>query len=360
LAIKSSKRLYIRKWNILNSAISVLGIVLLFQLVFAVSDSVYEWLYFRFCFQFWRIIHDYTIGFLPVPGLFLAVILLIAIGLRFRLKGRWGLLKTCVALLIWLINVFYILWGFNYNQRPLRDKYKLHTSPVDSNYIIRTFEEQTFKLSQLSEQLDSRDIPGSMEAELRKAQEAEFRNWDIPVAGRVRIRKLWGGSLLHFRTSGIYIPHAGEGHIDGGLYKVQHPFTMAHEMAHGYGITDESECNFIAYITCLQSRHPLYRYSAELAYWRYLASYYRRLRPEEWKTVYADLPEGLTGDLEAIRAHIAQYKEWMPKYRDVIYDRYLKSHGVAEGIRSYDQMIVLIKAYNELKNGDTPTHLPHQ
>jgi hypothetical protein len=33
--------------------------------------------------------------------------------------------------------------------------------------------------------------------------------------------------------------------------------------------------------------------------------------------------------------------------RDVIYDKYLKSHGVKAGIKSYDQMIELIAAYRQ-------------
>jgi hypothetical protein len=155
---------------------------------------------------------------------------------------------------------------------------------------------------------------------------------------------------LHFRTSGIYIPHAFEGHIDKGLHEIQHAFTMAHEMAHGYGITDESECNFIAYLTCLQSSDMNIRYSAELAYWRYLAGYFKYFHRADWESIYNGLNPKLIEDLDAISSHISKYKDWMPKYRDLIYDRYLKTHGVKAGIRSYNQMILLIAAYRESKN----------
>jgi hypothetical protein len=118
-------------------------------------------------------------------------------------------------------------------------------------------------------------------------------------------------------------------------------------MAHGYGFTDESECNFLAYLSCLAVDDLTINYSAELAYWRYLASYFKRLYPEEWLIAYENLNPELKNDLLKIREHVVRYKDWMPKYRDLIYDNYLKTHGVKSGIRSYDEMIILIKAYTE-------------
>jgi len=49
----------------------------------------------------------------------------------------------------------------------------------------------------------------------------------------------------------------------------------------------------------------------------------------------------------------------MPKVRNAVYDSYLKSHGVKEGLRSYSRMILLVDAWNrkegkdfELQEGD--------
>ena len=56
------------------------------------------------------------------------------------------------------------------------------------------------------------------------------------------------------------------------MYKrqLQIPFTLAHEMAHGYGITDEGDCNTLAYLVCLHSKNKAIQYSGLLAYLRYL------------------------------------------------------------------------------------------
>ena len=95
----------------------------------------------------------------------------------------------------------------------------------------------------------------------------------MPHSGRVRVRQPWpNGFLLRWSTAGIYIPQTGEGHIDRGLLAVQKPFTIAHEMAHGYGVADEGACNFIAWLACSQSRDPWVRFGGALTYWRYAAA----------------------------------------------------------------------------------------
>ena len=124
---------------------------------------------------------------------------------------------------------------------------------------------------------------------------------------------------------------------------------MAHEMAHGYGFTDESVCNFIAYLTCMKAEETALTYSATLAYWRYLAKYFRYFFPEEYKSFRMTLNLVILNDLDEIHRHIEKYKDLMPRSRDIIYDSYLKSHGVKSGIKSYDEMIKLIAAHNQKK-----------
>ena len=219
---------------------------------------------------------------------------------------------------------------------------------LDSTYIKETFLSQTAivdSLAQINTTASAEQNNDQLESHLRLIQEETIGEWGTPTIGRVRIRKVPGGSLLRIRTSGIYIPHAFEGHIDNGLYFKQHPFTMAHEMAHGYGYTDESVCNFIGYLTCISSNDALVRYSGELAYWRYLVRYYRYFYPDEWTATYDGLSHALHSDLTDIREHIDQYKDLMPVMRDVIYDNYLKTHGVKSGIKSYDEMIQLIASW---------------
>ena len=317
------------------------------------SVWVYETLYLKGIFQFFRIIHDYTLGLLPIPSLYLIVPSFFYFFYRKRCSNIKSFLLATLTCLIWIVVFFYLLWGINYTQPQLKTTLGLPPPQIDSSYIKTTFLQQTDIVTALAKSTKSQPSLKEIESEIRIQQEEILRMWKIPTVGRVRIRKLPAGSLLRIRTSGIYIPHAFEGHLDGGLFYKQHPFTMAHEMAHGYGFGDESVCNFIGYFTCIRSSEPALQYSAELAYWRYLLRYYAYHYPEEWKALKENLDPALQADLDSIRQHISRYKNLMPVLRDKIYDKYLKSHGVSAGIKSYDQMIELIAAYrmkNPVKN----------
>ncbi len=332
----------------LKVGVITLAIVFVIEIIFSYSPYLYETLYFRGLYQLIRVVHDYTFGLLPVPSLYLITIYFLWYFFR-DVKAQLKSWVSAVArFLIWVIIFFYVGWGYNYNQENLSSRLELVPPVIDSTYISEAFLAQTELLYALKDSMTGQTSKYFfIENGIRDHQEIVLKKWNIPTHGKVRVRYLWPGFLLHFRTSGIFIPHASEGHIDGGLYVKQHPFTMAHEMSHGYGITDESEANFVAYMTCLQSDKLHIVYSAELAYWRYLARYYRSFHPETWSQVYNELDARLIQDLNLISKHISKYKDWMPKYRDVIYDGYLKTHGVKAGIRSYDQMILLIAAYKE-------------
>ncbi len=329
----------------LLKGILILALVLGLNRLCGLWPWFYENIYFKAVFQFIRVTHDYTLGLIPIPCLYIVVPLFFYWFFRDAQSSiKWWIL-TVLNTIIWILIWFYVLWGFNYNQATISERLELQKAQVDSVYIDKAFKKQTLKLDGLLNQIDSIDFIEPKENDIRIRQEALLDEWGIPTIGRVRVRKIWPGLLLHFRTSGIYIPHAFEGHLDRGLYYRQHPFTMAHEMSHGYGITDESEANFVAYLTCINSNDLAVQYSGELAYWRYLAKYYKRFHRDTWQDEYAALNPKLVADLKAIRQHILNYKDLMPKYRDVIYDSYLKSHGVQAGIKSYDQMIMLIAAY---------------
>ena len=157
---------------------------------------------------------------------------------------------------------------------------------------------------------------------------------------------------MRFSTAGIYIPFSGEGHVDAGMHPVQYPFTMAHELAHGFGVTNEGECNFLAYVACKEVDDPLVRYSGLLSYWRYVAAEYRRAFPEEYKARYDKLPVLIIETIESIRENNAKYPDIMPALRDKVYETYLRSNGIEEGLVSYSLIVRMVHAYR-IKQGSS-------
>ncbi len=346
------------KWFVLAIATFFLGI--LFQAFPSIADVVY----FRGIFQLFRIVYDYTLGWLPVPMVYFLFILVVYVIYKF-LGNAWSQLrsKKYGNLTILTLNglsiifiLFYLLWGFNYFKPSVRS----HLSFSPQSMKVDDLYEEAINVSQSVSNLrnvaigDSTisildtTIPDNLEYQLRKSQKSILKNWGYPTNGRVRIRKLHPkGTLLRISTAGVYIPWVLEGHIDGGLHPIQWPFTMAHEMAHGYGITDEGECNFIGFVTCMNSEDPVIRYSAELAYFRYLINNLRLADNERYNEVIKGLSKAVKNDINAIVMQMRKYPDILPDLRDLIYDSYLKSHGVTEGLASYSSIIKIINEWKE-------------
>lgn len=251
-----------------------------------------------------------------------------------------------------LIFFFYVLWAFNYHQQPLKQRLGVNESNIAEPDIYREFLQASADLRQSAAMLDVSLVSNEAIADepvndqdLRSHVQSALAALQLPHHGVVRVRQLWPrGTLLHWSTAGIYIPQSGEGHVDAGLLSIQKPFTMAHEMAHGYGVTDEGECNFIAWLACQQATDPWTRYSGTFGYWRYAAAEMPR---DTVDAMLASLPEVVSRSLLLIRANDRKYKDWLPKMRDAIYSNYLKSHGVTKGLRSYNEVVLLVQHYRK-------------
>jgi Protein of unknown function (DUF3810) len=325
--------------------------------------SIYE----KVLFPGIRLVYDYTVGYLPFPFVYVVFSFLIYLVFKSIQKYVRSPLKTLHKLKLvgrdflnfigWVVFVFYFSWGFNYYQSSIEKQLALPDLAVDSTDVMSELAEITLllndarsKISKDTSKLEMNLDWTSLEQSIRTAQEEMISTWGKPTQGRVRIRALRPqGLLLRFSTAGIYIPFAFEGHVDPGMNQIQWPFTMAHEMAHGYGYTDEGACNFIGFLTCMRSDVPEIRYSGLMGYWRYLFFDIRNRNPELAKQTYETLTKGVKNDLKAIREDLNKYPDLMPVIRDKIYDSYLKSHGVSSGLQSYNEITIQVLRWKKSK-----------
>ncbi len=354
------------KYKYIWIALGVLALVV--NRIFANTPDWVDRYYFRGLFQVFRWVYDHTLGYLPIPVVYITLIIFVIYTARIFTKmiqecktGKWltGLVEGLLSLLAFLggaLFFFYVLWGFNYSRPDIYADLSMQEQTIDSSYLISEIDRVTQELiltrAMVSKDsltaISEEDIPDELESLIRKDLEGLLQSWDIPTNGRVRVRKLRPkGILLRFSTAGVYVPYALEGHIDGGLHPIQWPFTMAHEMTHGYGYGDEGTCNFIGYLACLRSDNDVIRYSAIRAYWRYLMSDLRMLDKDLYRQYLRSLPRGIKIDINEIIEYMDRYPDIMPAVRDKVYDTYLKSHGVKAGLANYSHMIKYMKAYRE-------------
>ncbi len=298
-----------------------------------------------------------TLSFIsPIPLLYWWFFIFLICGIYLgylRMRKNLGIKKLIQKVLAFILlhfSFFYLSWGFNYFKIPLRDR-------LDLNHDIAYFEferelnEITDELCNLRVELNFENKNFTfleIERELRIRVADVFNELFVFGNNRVRVRVLEpAGCLLVFGTAGIFWPFSGEGYVDSGLDSLVIPFTMAHEFAHGFGWTDEGECNFIALLACRKSDKGLIRYSAELSYWRYLMSNAFRLYPELYKKYLSEISIPIQMDLKSIDYHNNQFPEILPELRDWIYDRYLIFNGVKGGSQSYTGIIKWVINYRK-------------
>ena len=349
-----------------------------FNLIFAKFPVFADWFYYRGVFQVLRIIYDYTLGWLPFPMIY--VVLPLTIFLIYKLLGKaivayktsslgkatFDVAIGILAFASFFYGMFYWLWGYNYQKPNFETTMSLEVNRMSTTALYNELYNVHGQLKSLRKDLNTdpdyleKELSENLESKVRVAVEDFLAETDYPRNGRVRIRKLSPkGVLLRISTAGVYIPFAIEGHIDKGLHPLTWPATMAHEMAHGYGFTDEGTCNFIGYIVCANQDDTYMQYSGWLMYFRYLYSNARRADKERFKNFSKHISTEVYKDLVAIDDFARRYPDILPKVRDAVYDSYLKSHGVKEGLMSYSRMILLVDAWNrkqgnqfELQEGD--------
>jgi hypothetical protein len=348
----------------------ILGVIALaVNWLFGVMPGLYNVLYFRGAFQLVRVVYDFTLGWIPFPMvyvLFFLVVQIIYTFLKFegfrKSTSPFEKIKSIVVPILSLsgavIFFFYFLWGFNYQQKTLSTQLNLPNIEADT---LELYNESLFFLDRLKElrkeistdtnALSFDKLPNNLENEIRINLEKLLSSWDLPTYGRVRVRKLYPkGLLLRISTAGVYIPFVFEGHIDAGLHPIQYPFTMAHEMSHGYGLADEGTCNFSGFLACMESDNAMIQYSATMSLWRYMANNLRRNAPSKYNELVGNLDFNVRKDLIAVMDEMDKYPDILPDIRDAVYDSYLKSHGVKGGMSNYSTVVRLILQWKASDN----------
>jgi hypothetical protein len=359
-------------WVFLGTGACVLHVAL------GKDSTLAENVYSRGIFVGLRWFWDYTLGFSPVPLLYIFLVAVVFWGAWMVFKSRgpgqdsdgfpgkagrahstsWKKVgRGLLFIASWagaLVFFFYVLWGFNYNRIGLEKQLRLEVMPLDLAAVKAEAEGTARALANAralipgatAAALDAGILPRDLEAVLRRSLSRVLGDAGIPVPGRVRVRPLWpGGLLMRLSSTGFYFPYCGEGYIAGNLTAAEKPFVTAHEMVHAYGITDEGAANFLGFLVCQSSGEPAVRYSGLLSYWEYVISELTRASRDEAKPIAGRLPGGVRADIRAARENWDRNRGSFQAAAEAVYERYLRSQGVAEGIRSYDRFVSLVVAW---------------
>lgn len=305
-------------------------------------------LYTKRIYFMFRSVIDPLSASTSVPFLYILIICLVTLILFkvykiYRLDVSWKhrffhAVKYLSKSLMTIVILFYWLWGFNYGSISFLDYNNVKAEPVAFEFVEEEYFRVLDTLNLMSGQIkgeqwnsiDQKELGGH----LARFLDLYYVNGRLnPVVRSIKPK----GFLLRLGAQGIYLPWTGEGQIDAGLHDLQKPFTYLHELGHGYGITNEGECNFLAYQIGINIDDVYVQYSAYLAYWRYLARQMLIVGCHDVDLMSNDLRE----DLQEIYDNYDKYPDFFPRLRRQSYDWYLKAQGVEEGMKSYSEIIMM-------------------
>jgi hypothetical protein len=239
--------------------------------------------------------------------------------------------------------VFLILWGLNYRRVPMTERLVMERPAPATDAVMALGLDAVRRLNDLHG--DAHRIGWTVEPRdnttlLTAYAAVQQRLSDAPAAipGRLK-RSLYGTYFRWTSVDGMVNPFALEVLANPDLLPHERPFVAAHEWAHLAGYADESEANFIGWLTCVRADVPS-QYSGWMSlYWQVAGE----LSAANRGTLWDALGSGPRADVEAIVDRMRRGQ--LPLLRNAswrVYDSYLRANRVEDGIRSYGKVITLV------------------
>jgi hypothetical protein len=283
--------------------------------------------------------------------------LAVAIGrVRRRRKAgplvRWfGVTVTIAALLyLWFVGA----WGFNY-RRPGVEATLPAFSPgrATPDAVLALAERAVATANRLHGDAHAQGfpaldaVPGTLVDSLHAVERRLGRSTPT-VPSRPKV-PLTAPYMRAVGVSGMLAPFFLETYLNPDLTGPERPYVLAHEWAHLAGYAAEADANFVAWLATMEARtRPETRYSG----WLFLVMETAAQVPRAARRASLEkLGEGPRRDLDAIAARARQRVDVVQRVGWRVYDRYLRSQGVHDGVVSYSRVVDLIARASRDRGG---------
>jgi hypothetical protein len=276
---------------------------------------------------------DVAVAVLIVGGLIWFVRRARSVGAARALLRAGGAAVACAAVLYLL---FLGLWGLNYRRVPLEHRLDYEPSRVtrDAAIALANAAAGFMNHGYGAAHAAAADVP-SLERSFADVQRALG-------ARRVAVAGVPKPSVLtwYFRRAaidGMTNPFFLEIIVNPDVLAIERPFVVAHEWAHLAGYANESEANFLAWLTCVRG-DTLAQYSGWVSAYEHAA----RALSREDRRALTPLDPGPRDDLRQISARYERTSPAVRRAAQGLNDGYLRANRVAEGIRSYEAVLRLM------------------
>ena len=257
----------------------------------------------------------------------------------------YSLLRFTLIVVAW----FYLSWGIAYFRNDFYTRNEVKEVPYDKENLHKVtlrFIDNANRLYVNSNELDKEDAKD----EIEQSYHQHYQVLLLPFPNGTRKVKamMFESFYTKMGVSGYFGPFFNEIHVNNYGLPFTYPFTLAHEMAHQYGIAPESEASLYAFIVCAGSSNPVVRYSAYVSVLGYLLRDVRRLLPDDYESLIAAIRPEIIADLQRNSEHwMAARNETLSDTQDKMYDVYLKTNQVSSGRDNYSEVVgLLVSSYD--------------
>lgn len=280
-------------------------------------------------------------------------------------------LKNLILNIISIIGIVYflfiILWGINYNRMDLKDSlieyyntsYNKKIKEVNYEYedLVNLYKFLIEKCNETRSKVldDNKNIMkcNTSHRDVLKIANRGYENVEIlnlnQKGNYAPAKVILNSNLLCYTgITGIYSPFTGEANVNVAVPDIYIPFTTLHEMAHQRGYASEDECNFLAYIACINNEEYDFKYSGYLTALKYTASAIAKVNYDEFKELSSDLSKSVKNDLKNSNEFWSKYEGKVSDASDKMNNNYLKANGIKEGTESYGKVVNLLLTYYSL------------
>lgn len=281
-------------------------------------------------------------------ALVLTAVCLVTIGIRcaraVRSRGwfsaLWESTRRIVRVAAVLALLFLLAWGLNYRRVPL--ELTLGGAPgipPSPDAVVALAREAARAAGDMREAAQTHaagfaDLAVRLEPAFRLALQ-RLGQPPLWVAGRPKHSPVLTPFFTAAGVTGMVNPVALESIVHPALLPFERPMVLAHEWAHLAGFADEADASAVAWLACVLG-DPGLAYSAHVSVVLESATV---LPDGEWPVIRATLDPGVVADIRALATRLTRQQ---PVVRDTalkVYDGYLKSNRVEDGVRSYSRML---------------------
>lgn len=270
-------------------------------------------------------------------------------GLRRVERQRVGTGRAIVVALVRTVAIaaaavvwFQLAWGLNYARPPVDVRLALPAGAPTADEVAGLLQRAVsganadHAAAHVAGFPAAHDIPGPLVTALHEVEHADG-GAGRTTAGRPK-STLLGAYFRAAGVDGLTAPAMLETLLNPDLVGPERPFVLAHEWAHLAGYAPEADANFVAWRACARA-DVASRYSG----WLFLLSEASRQVPRDVRQrALAALAAGPRADLDAIARRAAARIDVVQRLGWRVYDGYLRSQGVVEGVASYSRVVELV------------------